>query len=300
MKRLLLALGLLLSSGLYGEEAEEEDCSSDRCHYWQLRAHGDYVGGTDVEETAIPGARERQVHYAEGGLEASLTSALTENSGVNIGFGATFTNIEWPSNPNPVIATTFRDFDILLGGYTYRFDHWFWQTGVKASFDTTQPAFGSYGKFQGLVSGRYAYSECVGFHIGILAGAGLQKNYAYPILGFDYNPEGPWKLSAVVPTNISAQYCLCDWLSVDIRGRRFWSRNRIRAEENPSRGIVAYRSYGAELGANFYLHPFLDSRIHVGSLGGGRLEFFDARGNETAQWALEGAYYLGGDVRARF
>ncbi|MCB1135391.1 MAG: hypothetical protein KDK78_03885 [Chlamydiia bacterium] len=296
-KRLLLLCTTLLPVFLSAEATEDTDaaccCTPPTMEItWNANA----LTAAKFEED---GFTDQELRYAEAMVQANITHQFNDCDGLTWGVGGRYTDLKWVENPH-FSERNFYDIFLASSLFTQRWDCWYWRAGALFAFDTDHILDGAYTKHQGLIWGRYNYSDCLGLHIGAMWGLGLNDDYVYPVLGIDYSPSCDWKINLVLPVNVSAVYSLNDCLDIDIALRRLKARHRVDEDQTLSRGIFEYRSYGVELGATLHIGPYLSTRLHAGSTGGGNLKVMDSQGSDVASYAVDGAAYVGGNLALHF
>lgn len=276
-------------------EAKEQECGP-----FSIAAFADWAGKADFEHKRCRRSLDN-VEFGQAEIDANLVFYYDEcnKEGLIATAGYNFTQIKWK---NPYFdQDQFNVASFAISGFSSRVANWNWSAQVKASFDLNHFKWADYIFFDMLLSGRYAYSECLGLHFGFIALTGYRIDHLYPILGIDWQISEDWKLDLVYPLDISLAYSLnCEW-SLKIATRAFEQRHRVGKDNHYSRGLVEYRASGAEFQIAYQSeNKKIEGDIHAGEILGGRVKASNSRHHHIKRYDFKNAPYVGGHLAVKF
>lgn len=257
---------LLLSSTLFAADfyfAHPE-------HPWHLFAEYAQVGKADFRHSDAPCSH---VKYSEGAISLYYSKFINDQNFVTFELGNNTLYFDWDENPrfrgkryNTAIASV---------AFVTTQERWRWIFNPGATVDPSSFNFGNTGVYYGLVWGRYAYSQTLGFHIGAFGFYGIKNGYALPVLGIDWNFKPNWRLNLIFPLVSSLEYQITpNWvalLAIDTFGGPYRFPRRahhgINGFEN---GIFDVFSSGVEAAVN-YVRNRLKIEVGAGWNFGGRI-----------------------------
>lgn len=259
--------------------------------FYAFSISGQYV---DVSKTDFrsPGLENSNLIYRQADAAFAYTHPCTEVAGFIFGAGWVGTDVDMKDNPD-FNETNFNYINFSVGGYTKAFDPWTWTLTLAAFLDTEEFSFSDYALYQGVLWGKYAFCPYVELDFGLILEVGLNKEKVWPILGFIYTPWDCFKINAVYPINITAEYFWNDaWtLAGSIRFLR--NRHRVQKDEPNSQGIFEYRTTGAELDLIYSPLDRLSVKGFAGKTFDGDLKMTNRRDNNGRHFKFDGSFYWG-------
>lgn len=269
-------------------------------YFGQLDVNYDYVFPSSIKGSEFAGQR---VGFGEGNIVFGYTRLLSRNHGYNVGIGMTTSGIFW--NENPFFnQENFDTFDVSLNGFTKCWRCLELKAGASIC---TQTGEWRWDYTFGLLSGWARYAFCtpwlgeVGLNLGATSRVGLQRGYIYPIAGIDFKPRKHIEVNLIFPIDMAVIYQLTESFSLDLRGKFWNTRRRLREDEVVSRGYYDYINSGIELGLNFDCDPYAFMNLHVGTtIGADEFRISNSQDHEVLNVKLKPSPYLGGKVWVRF
>lgn len=213
----------------------------------------------------------------------------------------TYTRIKWE---NPFFEQDhFDTVSLGVAGFTERAEKWLWQAQVLLNadvdyFNASQNLFWNF-----ILSGRYAYNDCVGLNIGFIAFTGMKIDRIWPIIGFDWQINESWKLNLIYPLNLALVYSWNSEWSLAIAGRPFDERHRVgKAKRHPwDRGLIEYRATGVEGSIRYKsCNGRWQAELHAGEILGGTVKVSNRHHRHIHRFNFKTAPYVGGEVAAKF
>lgn len=170
--------------------------------------------------------------FGSASVGLALFKFIGDTEVFQLGVGWESTRYKWDNNPY-YLQTDFPEAWIQFAAQTTSFQGWTWRSLAQVNFDANDWDIGGYGWFQGVIWGRYEYSQNFNLHLGGVAMAGLHYGRIYPILGFDY--AFPWdiNLRLIFPLEFSLTRQHTPKLRYGIALRNFFGRNRFSESNNP-------------------------------------------------------------------
>ncbi len=312
MKKILYPiLGLMIiASGALKADVETQDLGpseippeeaqqlKDEKHPFKFDILADYVAEADTNRCACG----KNVTFGTAIAELNFVFYYKEEykEGAAIGLSYIQTYLDYRDNPffNQKNYETVR---LLFSTFTSRLCNWEWQAQVGIYFDDLPYwTFNDYMYYDITAWGRYAYSQCVGLHIGFLAQTGMKVDRVYPIVGFDWQINDRWKINAVYPVNISAVYTINTAWNVEVAARFLDQRHRTKRDEPLPEAIWHYQTAGTEFGVNYNPNSSFSLNLHGGYSMGGHLKIANRNYHRRERIRIEGAPYGGGEVIFNF
>lgn len=255
---------------------------------------------------AVAEAKIRKCHhhlqFATGEAEISAVFYYDPciEEGASIGISYSRTRINWMHNH----WFHQKDFDeacLTLGFTSKRLCDWLWQIQLTANFDNIENwSFNDYMNYDMLLWGRYEYFEGFGVNIGFIGMTGMKIDRVYPIIGVDWKISEKWQLNLVFPVNVALVYNINEVWSVDIAGRLFNERHRLKRNERLSKGLIEYYGGGGEFGLNYHPTQWLAANIHAGYSLGAKLKVSNRHHNRRRNYNVDGAPYAGAELDFAF
>lgn len=274
--------------------------SDQECGPFSISSYADWTGKADFEHKKCR-KNLSNVEFGVAEIDANMVFYYDEcnKEGLVATAGYNYNQIKWK---NPYFdQNQFNTASVAVSAFTERAENWKWAAQVKVNFDLNHFRFADYIYFDLLLSGRYAYSECLGLHFGVLALTGYRIDRIYPILGFDWQINEDLKLNMVYPLNVSLAYSVTKQWSVLVAGRAFENRHRVGKDNHYSRGLVEYRAAGVE-GQIAYVseNKKIEGDIHAGQILGGTVKASNARHHHIKRYPFKTAPYVGGHLAIKF
>lgn len=297
-----------MASTLYGQLNVEEYSGQEilsqggepECGPFSIGSFADWTGKADFEHKKCK-RRLSTVEFGEAEIDANMVFYYDRcnKEGLVATASYNFNEIKWK---NPYFNQhQFNTASVAISGFTERACHWNWAAQVKINFDLNHFKFADYINFDLLLSGRYAYNDCLGLHIGILALTGYRIDRIYPILGFDLQVSENVKLNMVYPLNVSLAYSLTPQWTLLVAGRAFDTRHRVGPDEPVSRGLVEYRAAGVEAQIAYVSeNKKIEGDIHAGEILGGTVKASDRSHHHIKRYPFKTAPYVGGHLAIKF
>lgn len=289
-----------LNNEEYSGQTILEGAAADECGPFSISSFADWTGKADFEKKKCRKSLSN-VEFGVAEIDANLVFYYDKchEEGLVATAGYNFNQIKWK---NPYFdQNQFNTASVAVSGFTERAENWRWAAQVKVNFDLNHFRFADYIYFDLLLSGRYAYSKCLGLHFGLIALTGYRIDRLYPIIGFDWQISRDWKLNMVYPLNISLAYSITNEWSVLVAGRAFENRHRVGKNNYYSRGLVEYRAAGIE--AQVYYESAnkrIEGDLHAGQILGGTVKASNSRHHHIKRYPFKTAPYVGGHLAVKF
>lgn len=274
----------------------------------QISATADYIGSSKFDKKRHhPRLKHQRNHYNEESVEGLGVFYYNpiRKEGLGALGGYTHTEFKWKQNPY-FHQRHFHTINAGIVGFSHRLCDWMWKGQVNFNFDVNHFRWSQYVTADLFFWGRYEYSRCVGFDIGLIALTGMKIDHVYPIIGFDWRINEQWKLNAVFPTDVSLVYQVTKDFQLAVAGRVFYSRHRVGRNEPVPRALIQYQNYGVEFGVTYdpqnlfcWLADF-DLNLHIGYAGGGRVKIANRHYHHSHRFFFNGAPYAGGELSVKF
>lgn len=267
-------------------------------HFWEIAAEGDVIGGSRI---TTEGFEDQRIHFAFGEATLGYTQLLgwDRDCGLSADIGYAYNRIGWEQNPS-FHQQNFNNLILDLGGFSAHLPGWIWKVNFGFQFDLDHFEVAKRTLYSFTLWGRYSLSPCLGVHLGVIATTGLDKDKAWPVVGFDYAWTDRIKINLVYPVDLSASYLIDPHWSVGIAQRIFWTRHRTGADEPLSRALVEYRNTGTEARLVFLSLPGIALSIHGGWAWGQDLIIGNQNGDDNTHYKFDGAPYGGLDISLKF
>jgi hypothetical protein len=289
MKKWLLILLLPLS-------LQAEDGGQPQCHPFALS--GTYVNVTRAKFRE-PKLAKQSIHYQQWDNAFGYTHSVSPNSGFIFGSGWISSRIDMVDNPN-FDETLFNYVNFSVAGFTTVLPKWVWMVTAAAYLDMDNFSFIDYALYQGILWGRYDFSDKIEFDFGLIVELGLRKEKLWPLIGFIYYPADRFSLSVIYPVDISLEYEICPTLSVEGAMRFLRNRHRVGQSEPNPQAIFEYRSSGFELDLNYT--PFRSALLtgFIGSTFRGNFQVSDHNHDHTHHYKFKNSLYTGFTAAVNF
>jgi hypothetical protein len=239
-----------------------------------------------------PTHRHRAIRFSEERAIGRYTHHIDDLNGMTCGVGYLGTQFHFSHRPK----FNQKHFDNLLleiGAYTKEIDKWRLDANLNIQMNTEHLSLSRYTFFTGLLHGQYKWHEKRNLHIGILSYSGMRYSRVLPVIGIDYKPSEKWKLNLIFPLNVSAVYSINSNWSTEVGLRYFLARQRLQDDDRLSRGLVAYRNWGAEAGINYKCGDRITFNAHVGESLGGRMRVSHRDDRHRHHYEIKSAPYFG-------
>ncbi|MDP1880253.1 MAG: DUF6268 family outer membrane beta-barrel protein [Parachlamydiaceae bacterium] len=298
----ILSINCLTNIAYADAELDQENVGSENIQEiakrspFSFQTHYDHTGKAKIKNTFEKG---NHIVFAEANVEAGGVFYYNEcySEGLRLGLGFEATHIGFESNPY-FNQDNFETLSVNLSGFTKRVKNWFWRSQLSANIDTCEWST-NYTSYDILLWGRYTFSNPIGVHIGLWAQTGLNMNYVYPIIGFDWEISKRWKLNLVFPMNMSLQYTINKQWVLALAGRAFDSRYRVHKKISSFKDLVHYQNAGAEFMV-MYDSNGMTANVHVGMTLGGRYRIANKNNHHATNYRLDPVGYAGGEIDVSF
>jgi len=259
---------------------------------WSVDAEYEYMHRAKIYK---PHSHHGDLSLTSKTVLANYTHETSDMSGFRVGLGYLGMNFDF-SKSRPRKPFTQHNFDNALfniGYYTQEADRWKWDADLLTQISTENFALSRYSFFTGLLKGRYAWKEHQNLYVGILAYAGMRYSRALPVLGFDYTPSDKWRFVFVYPLTMAYTYLLDEHWELEAGIRYFLNRQRLGKDARPSRGFVAFRTWGAEVGINYNFTNRAQLNLHIGQTLANRMRVSDHHDHDRTHYRMRQAPYVG-------
>lgn len=296
--RLLLPLFALSASSLFATDYLFVD-EKDR---WHIDANVRGVGKAKMRSHPVRGTHAT---YVEGGASVFYSQFLDPNNSLTWRLGYSAFKFDWPENPR------FRreEYNYAVGSVAVvsnSIERWRWVLSLGTSVDTKDFNFGQTAVYYGLFWGRYHWRNDVGLHIGFVGNTGMNNNYVFPILGFDWQINQKWKINAIFPLNMSIEYFFNQHWSTSaeltcIGGPTY--RTPRRAHEGIGefhKAIFEIYSKGVDLNLRYKSGKYFTASIGGGWDFGGWILIRDQYNHNGKYYKFDGAPYVQANVGVTF
>lgn len=279
---------------------ETKDESEDQCPF-SLSVDFNATGKAKFEHDHCRHLKD--VQFAIASIDGSMVFYYNSccKEGLLATASYTYTRIKWE---NPFFEQNhFDTVSLGIGGFTERAENWLWQAQVllNADVDYFQASQNLYWNL--VLSGRYAYNECLGLSFGFIAFTGMKIDRIWPILGIDWQINESWKLNLIYPLNVSLVYAWNSNWSLAVAGRAFDERHRVgkAKRERWERGLLEYRATGVEGSIRYKsCNGRWQAELHAGEILGGRVKVSNRHHRHIHRFNFKTAPYVGGEVAAKF
>ena len=264
---------------------------------FSFRVSGFGTGEADFDTPAAVVGQNIKHSYLEAA--GDYTMSLSDSNSLVLQAGYTAATFDWAQNP----ITTEKDFANIDYGVTFvstYVDQWLWRIGLAAHTDTEEMDLEDYTIFDGMLWGTYELSDETNVHVGFLANYGLDKDEVFPILGFQYAPEGDWAYNLVFPVNMSVERTIDDQWSVAGAFRYMKNRHRVAEDATVSKAIFENKALGGELALNYDQSESATGSLFVGYHFGGHFRTYDENGKNSTTYVFKAAPYFGGRLAMTF
>ncbi len=290
MKQMWLGIACLLLGGSLHAKASMEE--SKPRFFQNLDWSAEYFtsGKADFKGDSFSG---ESMKFSEGEVSISYEEPMQkEELSVLADLGFRNARLRWKENP----FFKQEDFKSILAklALAYPFDdHWTWQLGAGADFQTSPSGLSKYTSYAVFLWGRYAYDEERLFNIGVVSWLGMKDHRVYPILGINYNWNEQWMLNLVFPFMGSLTYMIDEQWGAELSLRWMQLRKRLKKEEALSKGIFEYSSKAAQLGVFYNLPIGLVVKVFGGVGFGTELEVYNEHGKDKQRFKMKSPTFFG-------
>lgn len=245
----------------------------------------------------------KNVEFTIAGLDGSMIFYYNPQckEGILATASYTYTKIKWE---NPFfIQNHFDTVSLGIGGFTERAEKWLWQGQVLLNADVDYFKASQNLYWNLVLSGRYAYNECLGLNIGFIAFTGMKIDRLWPIIGIDWQINKSWKLNLIYPLNVGIIYALNTEWAIAIQGRAFDERHRVGESKKQiwDRGLLEYRATGVEGSVRYKsTNGTWQAELHAGEIIGGRVKVSNRHHRRIHRFNFKSAPYVGGELAAKF
>lgn len=210
--------------------------------------------------------------------------------------GYSFLDFNWLHNPR-FSDSDYHFANASLGWVSTSITHWRWILATGVSVDARTFDFGHSGVYYGMMWGRYAFSECIGMHIGWAGYAGVKNGYLLPILGIDWRASKRWKVNAIFPVNLSIEHMFNKYWSSSLEfatfGRPYRFPMRVHGgKDGYENGIFSVYSNGVELDIKFNTGGAFQASFGGGWNFGGWILIKDHANHHGKYYKFDGAPYI--------
>lgn len=290
--------GLVADGDIYVEDLSAQHIKEETsAGPFTAKISADYVGRANFKCHDFS-----HLTFATGEVDLSLVYYYDPcyKEGTSIGVTYTRTYLNWKFNP----FFTQKNIDMIsvnFSGISQRLRDWTWRAQVSVNFDNIEYwNIEDYMNYDLLLWGRYAYTQDIGVHIGVLAFTGMRIDRVYPVFGIDWLFDCHWKLNLVFPMDLSLVYTLNQKWSIALAGRIFDQRHRVKKDQFYSEGLWHYTSSGAELVVKYTPTKWMTANVHAGGDFGGHLKVANRHYRDGRRLRFEGAPYAGAEVDINF
>lgn len=247
--------------------------------------------------------RGHHLKYQQWYLLGNYTQTLPSKQ-ADIEYGIGYMNSKFDfSHHHKMTSFKQHNFNNLLaqvGTNLRQVQDWKVNVGLGLQMNTDQLSFNRYTLFNGVIHGMYDLKEKTHLHVGLMGYSGMRWTRVLPVIGFDYEISEKLFLNAVFPVNMSLVYAFNKQWSVDAAIRFMLSRQRLNKNHENSRGLIAYRNWGGELGLNYALNQHFRVNLHVGETFGTRMRISNRKDSHRKHLRLDSALYYGLDATLAF
>jgi len=181
------------------------------------------------ERQLCSGCDSGALHFGQASLGLAGYYWASDTETLQVALGSQLNSYSWDDNPY-YTQKQFYEGWLQLGAETKAFEKWTWRSLAQVYADLYDM---SSWRGQGLIWGRYAFSERLGFHIGGYAVAGLEYGRILPIAGLD--AALPWDLTLrlIFPLEFSLIRQHSSSMRYGLAARIFTARNRFSKQDMP-------------------------------------------------------------------
>lgn len=302
-----LSLSLFLCSAhiIYGQsDFDEADMSAEpykeppHLQAFTFSAFADAIGESKIRNGYFKGD-DISFAIAQAQLAYTFYYSKVYSEGANVALSYTATRIQWPNNVW-FNQERFNTVSLTIAGFTGRLPKWVWRSQIAANLDLGEGyCTGKYLNYDGMLWGRYARCNHMGWHIGFILETGMRMDRVYPIIGLDWLISERWKLNLIFPVNVSLEYLLNQNWTLSLAGRVFNVRHRVNREESHGKHLVRYTNTGIELATKYINHMFVFN-IHGGLTLGGDYRIANQHNKHPHHYKFKSAGYFGSALEVKF
>lgn len=287
MKRSVLFLICFFTCSLFSEENE---VSYWDLHPWRIGSQIIRIGKADCSNA------EGNVHYRKSNLYTTVMVPINPKNFFFPRIEMNYVTFDWNQNPK-FNETHFYYLQASLAYYSTGLEDWRWIGRFDYNLQTEHLSHpGRYGLYSGILWGAHQIHHKWRYHIGFLGYGGLEGSTIYPIIGFDWTPNGHWFLQALFPINYSIEYSFDESWTLAIKTQPLKERLRVGSREPQPRSIFNYSSTGTELNLQYEYKNRLTAEIYGGINYGGKFYIKDARGKNALYVKFESAPFFGAKI----
>lgn len=274
-------------------------CAADSYVYL---LEGSRVGHVDANARTVGRARltTRDVRgshatYTDAANSIVLLQPLNAHNLISWELGYQFLRLDWEANPR----FKQKDFHNLIASLWFTstsLDRWLWKFNLGTIVNALRWNFVDDAVYYGLMWGRYAYTNCVGLHIGCFGYAGMRNGYLLPVLGFDWTLSTHWQLNAIFPFDASLLFCFATHWRTGLSCSSFGGPYRMprRVEHGEGRfkhALLEIFATGAEWLVKYEIRRIVSISAACGWNFGGWILIKDASNRAGQYFAFDGAPY---------
>lgn len=298
MKKLLLFL--LLSCPLFAQDWDDELFQIENAPppFFPFSVSGDYI---DVSKATFntPGLEDSDLKYKQWDVAFAYTHPFSEICGLIFGAGWVGTEVDMKNNPD-FNETVFNYINFSIGAFSKAFPDWTWTVTLAAFLDLEELSLIDYTLYQGVLWGRYELCKWLEFDVGVILEVGLDKEKAWPIIGFIYLPCDKWRINAIYPINVAIEYDIFPCLTAAGSIRFLRNRHRVKEDEPNSQGIFEYYTTGAEGDLKYAPFKWFFVKGFAGYTLGGDFKISDRNDKNSTHFKFNGSFYAGASAVLSF
>lgn len=256
--------------------------------------------GAQITGPGLSSKQDRDLAFTRAICDLDAGYPLHDDWILVFGLGYKGLVLDWDPNPQHE-HDVYHNAGMNLGVMTTFLDKWTWTAVFGFSTNVSNGTFCNTTQGTGTLWGEYAWREDLSFHIGALGRGGIEDYTIMPILGLNWNPEGPWNIALIVPINCEVRYSFNSQWSVATKFRYISERNRFRSDEpNPS-GIFEYFCVGGEFELAYQTPtPNVKLSLSCGYTGFQELEVWDRHGRNKDSYDVDNGFFVGVEGRFTF
>ena len=292
--RLFLLISFLFTAGtIFGDCCQEQESPFFGWIQYDDMANADFQGKE---------RRHQHLKYRIGKI--NFGSVLCYNPKCKEGLAAmcsyTSERLDWNNNPN-FSKKNFNTLSLSLSAFSMRLCDWNWKANVTFNQNTDHLTdWERYSTWDLLLWGRHDWKKNVGLHMGFYAITGMHLDRVYPIFGFDWHCYNNIKVNLVFPVDMSVIWEYSKCLSISGSVHFFESRQRVGKHEPLSMAIWNFKTWGTELGLNYYLTEIFQANIHAGYAFGGKVKVANRNYDNPHHFKFKSAPYVGGELKISY
>lgn len=218
---------------------------------------------------------------------------------IGVGIGYSQQKFDWNSNPY-FNQEEFNNLVIDIGGFSARYPCWLFKGLLRTRINLDDFNTRNYRLFTGTLWGRYEICHNNYFHMGFIVEWGMRRGKVWPIIGFESQLTACTKLNLIYPLDMSLRYSFYKQWFVGVAANFFYYRNRLKKDENISRGFITYRNTGLELQVGYECCPYILADLHIGQAFGNEVKISDHQDKNASHHKFKSAFYFGARLNFKF